>query len=407
MEIHTFCPIADLAVELVDETESKQHLFLVSSAALRVASSVWRKTLDPDTEFAPLTTVEVDGKQYRKTTVHDTTVEILQILFDIFHYRTTKTPRKIDFLTLWRIALLADEFDISNALSPWPHFWIESCLEDCPDSEKWLFIGTIFPDVPSSISIVERVSRNLLLHLRVTGDVESPGPEGLTRWHLATAATGHNEKMIEGVRYEEIDIDLEPIPQNILSFILKRRRELLQEILEPVKLFVRGLMTESNSHHRCLNSDCFSMALGSLLRLVNTDVLKNLIFTESWENPEYSLSEAHSAIQKLEMTTFVFKKAQKDIVGCTHRRNNPKHRHLAAPNITNLEILSLTLELQTSSDGPREFFHRSSLSNTETMKQPDTTSPFVTCQLARRFVDLQQSTKEKYEAIVGYRASSN
>ncbi|KAK6531712.1 hypothetical protein TWF694_002888 [Orbilia ellipsospora] len=408
MEVHEFSPVADLVVELNnDEPESNRHCFLVSAAALRVASPVWRKILDPDTGFAPLGTIEVNGKQYRKTTVYGTTVETLSIFFDIFHYKTAKTPRKVAFSTLQGIALLADEFDISTALSPWPQFWIESCLEDKNPysqssegtaAEIWLFIGIIF----SNAVIVERASRYLLLHLRVATNVESSETQGLTRWIPLLFRTGVVQKKMEGEWYTEIDLNLELIPQTILNFILTERRELLREILEPIKLFARELLTESSGSQKCANVDCFSMALGSLTRSFTTGLLQNLIFMEDWEHPKYSLSEAYSAIRELEMTTFVFRKKRRSVAECRHRQNFPGFRDPLLRNITNPEVLSLTRELDSKWGGPYEFFHRSSISYSNIAKQPDASGEFEVCPLAKEFLDLQKAAKEKYMNIVGY-----
>ncbi|KAF3922955.1 hypothetical protein ABW20_dc0101908 [Dactylellina cionopaga] len=206
-------PIADVVVECQDS------MLLVSSTTLRVASPVWRKILDPDTEFSPLPTVTLDGKEYKKTVVNDIEAELLIVVFNIFHYNTATVPRTFEFSALRSIALVADEYDFGKALLPWTEFWVAN-LSRSPSHidlltttgyEDWLFIATTF-DVPDSLAIIQNVSKQLILE----GVVQSK-PEGSGKYptlYRSVYQTGWNVIFKKQVLVK-VKIDL--IPQKILG----------------------------------------------------------------------------------------------------------------------------------------------------------------------------------------------
>ncbi|KAK6523685.1 hypothetical protein TWF281_001660 [Arthrobotrys megalospora] len=301
MSLHSFSPVADLVVELtVDSTE---YFFLVSSAILRVVSPVWRKALDPNSGFAPLQRITVDGAEYPKTTVEGIDKASLTIVFDILHHQVGLTPRSVPFKSLRDIAVLADQYNFASALSPWSQFWIEALAGDTADLvkltgyEEWLFIATVFIEVARCRDIIEAVSKQLILDL-IISPPEDPNEKTNPRyWRWSDLS--------------QVELNIELVPDRILEFILLEREERLTKILHPLWKFVQGML--DGSLHRptpeitvfCKNPDCFAGAFGSLLTSAADQGLRKFVMAEQFAIPENSLQRAAQAVEKLRMTTMI------------------------------------------------------------------------------------------------------
>ncbi|EPS45928.1 hypothetical protein H072_87 [Dactylellina haptotyla CBS 200.50] len=417
MQVHEFSPVADLAVEL--NVDSTQHLFLISSASLRVASPVWRKTLDPDTEFAPLGTISANGREYRKTTVFDTTVTALTIIFDIFHYRTARVPRSVGFATLNGIALLADEFDFAKALSPWPQFWIDSCLENKdPDSkdtldacaEGWLFVAVVFSDIPASAGIVEKASKILISHLVVESVYEgneevrqkfyrwTPMAPDVIAGFGGLLSQWANSRYFGATHYRKMEVNLELVPQHILDFVLMERLERLTRVLEPMYKLVESMMSlkahddvfgfsTANDLACCKNQDCFALALGSLMRSLRRQKIQDLLLADCLEIPSASLAEIVSAVQSLQMTTIMFKRHDQDSIVPNHQRSLlTLDRNYLDPLLKQLGVGDL-------------FVRNTSIG---LMRENGFGGPFQVCPLAKQLDLIQSQAKYQLERVPGY-----
>lgn len=161
---HTFSPAYDLISEL--QHEGKTYTYRVHKGALVVASRVWRRTLDPENGFAPLEQIEVDISKTNRTAVHpslktipivrieDVTPDSLEILFNILHHRPKKVPKTTSFVNLRSIAILADRYELKDALEPSVEMWVSDLMDPDNDHdpvangcEDWLFIAKTFPQV--------------------------------------------------------------------------------------------------------------------------------------------------------------------------------------------------------------------------------------------------------------------
>ncbi|KAF3203271.1 hypothetical protein TWF192_008502 [Orbilia oligospora] len=387
----SFSPIADFVVELVAAPD--HHLFLVSSEILRVVSPVWRKELDPNSKFAPLEKVAVGGTEYRKKTFSGISSHSLTNVFNIFHNQASSTPRSISFSSLRDIAILADQYDFAKALAPWPQFWIESLIANVPwyvdpghGYEDWLFIATVFKDVPTCKQVIVDFSKQLIFDLIVCPPRGSDGDVSreYSRWDPGAQ--------------RQVEVNLELVPEKILEFMRKERDDRLSKVLLPIWIFTQDMMNLSfhypNSEETlyCKNPDCFALALGSLLRSINDGGLQSFLMAKQFKIPEgFSLQEIAEMVQVLEITTLILERKatytdfRSRMVGI-----NPTHgtRRLPTPKA----VKSLVADL------PEEIFLRDQYESIT----KHTDGRFQTCPLARHFALQQQNITTILGEVVGY-----
>ncbi|KAK6523686.1 hypothetical protein TWF281_001661 [Arthrobotrys megalospora] len=338
MKPHSYTPIADLVVELTD-TSGKQHLFLVSSANLRVASPVWRKTLDPDSKFAPLKTVSIGGKEYRKITVDGVQVDALRIILGIIHYDTRDIPthlqeRKISYISLnltfsvlRDIALLVDQYDCASITLPWADRWVGDGRDRvewllAPDytrvaCEDWIFIASVFSRLQTTNcdAIIKLVSKELIKSIIV-------GTDGLQdnakfyRWKERLRGTPDPapiEMRTQGEKtLELVEVNLDLVPEKFLGFILQKRTDLSRRILFPLYDFVQEFLNSGptcEGTRLCKNRECSAIALGTLIQSLKEQgfqhlLTKDLIGDQRLLPGRYSLADLASRVRGVQMTTF-------------------------------------------------------------------------------------------------------
>ncbi|KAK6498843.1 hypothetical protein TWF481_011415 [Arthrobotrys musiformis] len=357
----SYTPIADLLVDLTD-TQQEQHLFLVSSANLRVASPVWRKLLDPDSKFAPLKTVSVDGKEYKKITVEGVEVEALQIILGILHYDTQKVPQiwtsrlekmqiapatrffKLDFLILRDLALLLDQYDCLGITSHFAVGWLGSGMDKAvlcdPDytaigCEDWIFMASVFGRLQSGAGVCYLITKLVSEKLIKDVCVDNRGPEQEAKYYrwkrrpcapvdsgnstIVKAEVGDgNMTPVEtrshnGITFDLVEVSLDSVPETILDFILERRSSLSRRMLSPLYDFVQEFLhTDSTKDTRgrfCANKECSAIALGSLIHSLKEHGFQHLLtkgLAECQLLPEgrFSLQDLVSRIQEVQVTTF-------------------------------------------------------------------------------------------------------
>ncbi|KAF3224001.1 hypothetical protein TWF106_004647 [Orbilia oligospora] len=360
MKAYSYTPIADLLVDLTD-TKQQQHSFLVSSAALRTASPVWRKLLDPDSKFAPLETVSVDGHDYRRITVEGVEPESLQILLGILHYSTENIPKKwkpdpvattsaflkFNFSVLRDLALLLDQYDCVAVTSYFANGWIDSGKGEVgplwePDYvrvgfEEWIFIASVFGRLErvACDNIIQLVSRELIRDICVDTSESTSGDiwdkSKYYRWketqlRLGDAGADNGPQIVsvgepietrehEGKDFDLVEVNLELVPQKVLDFILEQRLSTSYQILAPLYRFVQELLDSwtpllNNENSKlCENNECSAIALGTLVQSLNQQGLnhlltKNLTKVELLPSGRCSLQDLTRKIQALQMTTF-------------------------------------------------------------------------------------------------------
>ncbi|KAF3167933.1 hypothetical protein EYR41_011227 [Orbilia oligospora] len=391
MAAHSFSPLADLVVELTDG--SNKNLFLVSSEILRVVSPVWRKALDPESKFAPLEKITVDGTEYRKTTLDEIDSISLKYVFNILHHRAGPTPRSITFKSLRDIAVLADQYDFADALAPWPQFWIEGLVKDSakqlePGYEDWLLVATVFATIPVCETIILDISKQLICDLVIPppSNLEEEANLKRERWNMA------KQKVVE--------VNLQLVPEKILEFIRGEQEKLLTTALLPLWIFAKNMTNFSfpgpklDESARCWNPECSSLALGSLLKSINSLKLQNILMTEEFKIPEgCSPEELIGRIERIRMTTLtlerngIYKKGDYIEDCVTHKR------FCFASTSSRLPVLAKKI--------PTDFL----LNDQNDSMTKHITGRFATCPVARHLASQQSNAVALLQHVKGYSAA--
>ncbi|KAK6352420.1 hypothetical protein TWF730_009247 [Orbilia blumenaviensis] len=387
MTVYSFSPLADLVVELTDSPNN--DLFLVSSTILRIVSPVWRKLLDPDSDFAPLEKATALGKEYPKTRLEGIDTDSLKIVFNILHHQYQSTPRQLSFERLRYIAILADMYNFAIVLLPWAESWILA-LESKPSGsqgylqfgyEDSLFIATVFKDVKGSNSIIQNVSRQLIRDLVISmpGESKEDSDPKYSRLNTVTKNREH--------------LDLCLVPEKILRYIREEREKLLSKALFPLWVFTQGMVKLSlhrptaDVKESCQNPDCFAIALGSLLRSIMWSRVRDILMASQFRIPEnMSLQIAVQEIGKLKMTTLILERDAASPGWITNLTHNPGTAATAG------RLKSLVREL------PEDIF----LQNHYESTTKHTDGRFATCPLARHLASKQQAATNILESVNCY-----
>lgn len=132
-------PSGDLTLRIISTGVVEQYV-RVSSKSMRLASPVWSKMLDPDSNFKEGSCLP-DGQ----ISLEDDYKALLVIL-NIAHLRFQKLPRVMDFETLLQLAVISDKYDCIALVLPWLQKWVDPLMPDVekPGNEEWLFIAWVF-----------------------------------------------------------------------------------------------------------------------------------------------------------------------------------------------------------------------------------------------------------------------
>ncbi|RVD87927.1 uncharacterized protein DFL_002130 [Arthrobotrys flagrans] len=332
--------------------------------------------------------VTVGRTEYRKTAVEGIDVFSLTNILQILHHRVGSTPRSISFQSLRDIAVLCDQYDFANALSPWPQFWVEGLTTHSTQHleigyEDWLFIATVFRETPICKKIILDVSKQLICDLVVS-----------------TPSGSKEDVNIQYSRPGKISlvcrqINLDLAPEIILAFIRKERENLLSKALHPLWSFTQSMMKLSHHHPNndiaayCMNSDCFALALGSLLVSIRNGVLQDTLMAKQFKIPNnLSLQAAVTAIEKLRITTLILERNSTSRVD--YQDKYPTHNQSTAA--TPGRIKNLVKDL------PDELFLRNQYESTIN----HTKGRYETCPLARHLASQQKAATAVLEGVVGY-----
>lgn len=447
MKVHSYTPIADLLVDLTD-TKKQQHLFLVSSANLRVASPVWRKILDPDSRFAPLKTGSVNAKEYKQINIEGVDVKSLHIILSILHYCTENIPKEwmsspnfstlqppiLCFSILRDVALLVDQYDCVGITSHFASKWIGSGVgrrswPSDPDYvevgfEDWIFIASVFNRLGSAArvcnGIVKFVSKELIkevcVNRRESRDLQEakyyrwkekrPGPRDDPNPTLVEKDTspGNTEPIetrnCEGKLFELMEVSLEMVPEKILGFILDTRFSSGCRMLVPLYKFVQDFLNSEPTCQDtwlCKNKECSAIALGTLVQSLKEQGLQHILTQNLIEDQllplgRYSLQDLALKIKGLQMTTFQIHNAHMKMASDDFD-NSVKSAVVVKTTIKPTGIQRSTLAYR---DGP--IFLRN---------DPDIYSAQSTaiCPLALRLAKIKTDAKSLLDSVEGYQES--
>lgn len=120
---------------------------LVSSKHMILASSVFAAMLKVD--YKEGSTLESKGKV--EILLPDDEPDVFTILLNIIHGRTKKVPRRIDLVSLTKLSILVDKYQMHEAVGVFAEIWIEALKVDLPqdlteDVLFWLCISWVFGD---------------------------------------------------------------------------------------------------------------------------------------------------------------------------------------------------------------------------------------------------------------------
>ncbi|KAF3930915.1 hypothetical protein ABW19_dt0207202 [Dactylella cylindrospora] len=99
--------------EVVLKLQSEEHLYRVSHSALRLASPVFAKTLDPKSPWA-----KQEDNGVIKITLRDNDPEALEILFKLMHFQQKSIPKNLALKTIFKLGLICDQYDCVHIAKP-------------------------------------------------------------------------------------------------------------------------------------------------------------------------------------------------------------------------------------------------------------------------------------------------
>lgn len=147
------CPYGDLEIGY----NSVGTTFLVSSHALRTASSFFRDLLESTSAFAEhssrlktqdsRSTAEGDTMQryrFEVNKVYD--LKLLALVFYAFHGLGNKIPDDIDFPNLYALAVVCEDYQCAFTLQPWCRNWVDKLRStiETPGDGGWLYVAWVF-----------------------------------------------------------------------------------------------------------------------------------------------------------------------------------------------------------------------------------------------------------------------
>ena len=108
-------------------TEDQRQYLVVSSHALRLSSSVFRRMLDNNNMKEG---IELDDKGHVTISLPDDNAQAMTVICNIIHHRNSLVPTKIDVDFLHDIAVLADKYFMKEALKPTVTTWVRDYADD-------------------------------------------------------------------------------------------------------------------------------------------------------------------------------------------------------------------------------------------------------------------------------------
>ena len=120
---------------IVSSADNNQKNFLVSSAALRMASVKWRALLNSMNSQSP---AEIEFS--------DDDLCTIEIILQIAHLRFDNLPTSLDFTDLLNLAITCHKYEVVGLVGPFLRSWAWPWSPVFQESgyEQWLFIAWVF-----------------------------------------------------------------------------------------------------------------------------------------------------------------------------------------------------------------------------------------------------------------------
>ena len=107
--------------------------------------------------------------------------EALLILFNIAHTKFSEIPLRVSTSLFYQVAILCDQYDCAEMVSPWLSGWIKNEDQDCCGKEyaKWMLISWVFGRTRS----LQKSASCILRDLKIddNGELSLAGHQGLPR----------------------------------------------------------------------------------------------------------------------------------------------------------------------------------------------------------------------------------
>lgn len=166
----------DVTILLPCTANGTAHSARVSSKCLALASSVFSAMMGPRSMF-------LEGTRLRSAAQLELTLDdnpdAMLLILKLLHHRSNDVPREVDLGMLYEIVLIADKYDLTEALVPWVIIWTGH------HREQQLFGSASSPELQLCISWMLRdsttfkeISRRLILETTLDASEDLVTREG-------------------------------------------------------------------------------------------------------------------------------------------------------------------------------------------------------------------------------------
>ncbi|KAF3214915.1 hypothetical protein TWF679_004693 [Orbilia oligospora] len=266
---HYYSKCPDLKIELHHDGRIVDIVY-GTSAAIRNASDVFNRMLDPDNGFCALP-VDTDlGRQLRVLSLPDDQAEAMLIILKIIHYETKSISKTLSYQLLVELAVVCDKYDCARIVHPWPDTWIPNLINardhdlSKVGQEDWLLIGHIFPTVRGIAKLVRELSVKLAKECYSW----SPDRSEFRRYPRSSSDCFSDE--IHGHT-----VKLRFTPDQIVNYIVEESERGKKLAVERVRNFCAGLDLISQGQGDastppwiCSDYACLELATGSVVHSI-------------------------------------------------------------------------------------------------------------------------------------------
>ncbi|KAF3312750.1 hypothetical protein TWF173_006971 [Orbilia oligospora] len=266
---HYYSKCPDLKIELHHDGRIVDIVY-GTSAAIRNASDVFNRMLDPDNGFCALPVDTDVGRQLRVLSLPDDQAEAMLIILKIIHYETKSISKTLSYQLLVELAVVCDKYDCARIVHPWPDTWIPNLINardhdlSKVGQEDWLLIGHIFPTVRGIAKLVHELSVQLAKECYNW----SPDHSEFRRYPRSSSDCFSDE--IHGHT-----VKLRFTPDRIVNYIVEESERGKKLAVEKIRNFCAGLDVISQGQGQgdantppCSDYACLELATGSVVRSI-------------------------------------------------------------------------------------------------------------------------------------------
>ncbi|KAK6344118.1 hypothetical protein TWF696_007764 [Orbilia brochopaga] len=120
---------------------SNDHVYRVSDAALRLASPVLAKMVDPKSPWTKKASNSLPSQGVLTITLHDDNPEALALLFDLMHFQKQNIPKHLGLKRIFYLALVCDKYDCVDVARSLIHEFAAD-LKEAETNDFWMSFYT-------------------------------------------------------------------------------------------------------------------------------------------------------------------------------------------------------------------------------------------------------------------------